>query len=466
MIKAISIIALLLWPICADASVFEMFGAGSRGVGMSGALSAAASGGEAAFHNPAMLGGVVTPGAWAGYNATLNDLHVDLARPVCISAYATCRGQYIGGFSARAPQTPRDSQAFMAGWHYPLGGLFRDRVALGAALSLPQGHIIRISGPDPQTPHFPMYEGMPDRIAFLFGASWRVTDWWWVGVGTQVLAVLNAQIDLDLNPTNHTMDNASVRIGLEPRARLTAGTALHPTPWLWLGASYRQRLSLEYKIPTAIDIGSPAHLAIGLGHETLFTPDELHIGASWKMLNHRLLVATDLGLAFWSQAPDPSPQVSLRVSGPAADALGLGPILAVGTDTPAIQLHYSDTLSPAVALEFHVDENWTLRTGYQYRPTPAQRASGPFNYLDNPMHALGAGARFGFGSHDAQTQIQLDTNDRDPAGPAPPLHVDVGAQLQYLPDRSIYKADSNDLVGNLSHGGSVWHVGASFGGTF
>ena len=70
-------------------------------------------------------------------------------------------------------------------------------VALGAGLALPWGRLIRISGVDPQTPHFAQYEGMPDRLAVLLAGAWRITDRWWLGVGTQVLAVLDAQLALD-----------------------------------------------------------------------------------------------------------------------------------------------------------------------------------------------------------------------------------------------------------------------------
>ena len=92
------------------------------------------------------------------------------------------------------------------------------------------------------------------------------------------------------------------------RHELTAGTTWHPIDTLWLGLSWRQRLSLTYAIPTAIDLGDAARIGIGLGHETLFTPDTFHGGVAWR--HGAWLVLGDLGWSWWSQAPDPSPQVT------------------------------------------------------------------------------------------------------------------------------------------------------------
>ncbi len=454
----------LACPALSHASVFEMFGASPRAVGMGGGMSAAASGGEAAFHNPALLGGATLGSVWAGYSFTRFSLDVQLARPACTNGYLACNGQYVAGFSSREPQLPKDSSAFEFGWTYPLGGIFRHRVVFGAGLALPGGHLIRISGADPQTPNFVQYEGMPDRIAFLFAGAWRVTDWWWVGVGTQVLAVLDAGIELGLDPTNHVMEHASVRIGLAPRARLTAGTALHPIQQLWLGISYRQQLSLEYKIPTKIDVGKPATIAIDLGHETLFTPDTLHVGAAWQALGGRLLVTGDLGLSLWSQAPDPSPYVALRTSGPGVDALGLGPALQVGTDSPPVRLQFVDTWTPSLGMEWHAGD-FRLRGGVQYRPTPAPRAAGPFNYLDNDTVAVGAGIGWRFGNHPEDVRARMLRMD-DPAGPPAPLHVDLAVQYLNLARRTIHKQDQQDPVGDLSHGGSVWHLALAVGASF
>lgn len=458
--------ALLLAAAPAEASVFEMFGAGPRAIAMVGAETAAAQGGEASFHNPAMLLAVPLAGAWFGMSATRMGLSATLQRPVCLGAYASCAGQYPGGFSQRQVVLPKDSNAFEFGWNYPIGGVLRNRVALGAGLALPVGHLIRIAGPDPQSPNFVQYEGMPDRLAFLFSGAIKLTPRWWLGVGTQVLAVLNAAIDLRLDATNHTYDNATIGIGLEPRARMTAGMAVHPTGDLWLGLAWRQHLSLQYGIPSNVAIGKPAELAIGLGHDTLYSPDVVTAGASWRTPSGSLRLTADIAWARWSATPDPSPSVSLDVKGPGVRAFGLGNALDVGTDTPPIQLGFRDTWSPALAGEWAVGQGLTLRTGYRYRPTPAPRATGPFKYLDNDAHMVGVGIGWRFGTLAPRLLAQLASAGAQEQDTPGPLHLDLGLQGQFLSSRTVYPSDPNDPVGPLEHGGAVWHAGVAFGGSF
>lgn len=457
---------LICWTSPAEASVFELFGGGPRANGLVGALTASARGGEAAFHNPAMLLTSPLGGAWFGMSLTRVDLHVGLTKPYCKGAPVSCAQQFPGGSSTRQPAMPADSSAFELGWNYPVGGILRRRLALGAGLALPVGHLIRISGPDPQTPNFFQYEGMPDRLAFLFGAALQVADGLWLGAGAQVLAVLNAAIDLRVQPTNHDYDRATIRIGLEPRARLTAGGAWHPHPQLWFGLSYRQQLSLEYAIPTDVQLGDPAQLFINLGHNTLFSPDTIQAGAAWRSASGRLQLMADLGWARWSAAPDPSPYVSLDATGPAVAGFGLQDILDIGTDTPQIRLGLRNTWSPALAAEWRASPAWLLRGGYRYRPTPAPRASGPFNYLDSDTHVLGAGLSWRFGSFAERLSRQLaqaDIDDRDTPGP---LHIDAGFQWHLQSHRVALKTDRYDPVGDLEHGGQVWHAGLAFGGSF
>ncbi|MSP91982.1 MAG: hypothetical protein EXR79_09325 [Myxococcales bacterium] len=450
----------------AEASVFDMFGASPRAVALAGTGAAAARGGEAAFHNPALLAASPVAGAWGGATWTRSALSIQLQRPVCEDRWQKCHALHPAGFSTRAPQLPRDSSGFAFGWHYPVGGVFRDRITLGAQLALPHANLLRISGPDPQSPNFLLYEGMPDRFALLIGGAVRVTDWWWVGIGTQVLAVLDARIDLSLDPTNHDTEKAAIAIGLRPRASLTAGTALHPMPGLWLGIGWRQRVSLAYQIPTAIDTGQAFDVALALGHETLFTPDTLQTGFAWRSPAGAWLVAADLALQLWSGHPDPSLQVALDVGGPAVRALGADHLLDVGRETAPIRLGFRDTWSPAVAVEWRPIEGVTLRTGYRVRPSPAPYATGPTSYLDNDVHAIGAGVGWGFGTPLRSMPARLARRAVDP-GEAPwPLQIDLGVQGLWLPRRTVWKDDAHDPVGPLSHGGFVWHVAAAFGGAF
>ena len=449
----------------AQASIFELFGAGPRGTATAGALTAAAEGGEAAFHNPAMLMAAPLAGAWVAATATQSRLFVNLQRPVCTGTYLTCQAQNPDGFSTRAATLPRDTLAWSAGWHYPLGGVLRNRMALGMALALPNGHIIRISGSDPQSPNFPLYEGMPERLAFLFALAGAVTDKVWAGVGVQVLATLNAAIDLRVNATNHTMDRANIAIGLQPQTGVVAGVVCAPSRLLRFGVSFRQHISLQYGIPSDVHLGDSALLGIALSHQALYTPDIFNFGTAWQP-SELLKLSADLTWARWSTAPDPSPQVALDVQGPAVTAFGLQDIVDVGTDTKPIALGFRDTWSPAVAAQWQASPQWAVRAGYRYRPTPAPRATGPFKYLDSDTHIAAAGLSYRFGTLAPRLLAKLAQAGTQPHETPSAFHVDLGAQYQALNRRLAVAADPNDPVGPLEHGGGVWHANLGFGGSF
>jgi len=445
--------------------VFELFGASPRAAAMAGSLTAGANDGEAAFHNPAALVAAPLAGAFVSGTLTRPSLSVRLQHPICLAGDLACQGAHPSGHASRAPVVPADASGWAVGWNYPLGGALRRRVAVGMGLSLPNGHIMRITGPDPQAPHFPLYEGMPDRLAFLFAIAGKVHDTLWLGVGAQVLAKLDAAIDLRVNPTNHAMDRATIAIALRPDAGLTAGAVFAPTRNLRFGAAFRRALALTYGIPSDVYLGDALRLAIGLSHTALYSPDHLGVGVSWRP-TATLNATADLHLARWSQAPDPSPQVALDVQGAAVRAFGLQDIVDVGTDTPPIRLGFRDTWSPAAALEWRATSAWTLRAGYRFRPTPAPRASGPFKYLDSDTHVAAAGAALRFGSHGAAAAERLAAAAATPADAPPPLHVDIALQYHAVTRRLALAVDPYDPVGSLEHSGAVWHATIAFGATF
>ena len=317
----------------AAASVFDLYGAGPRSAAMVGALSAAAEGSEAAFHNPALLADAVVGGAWAGHSSAFFDLAFQMQREVCTDRAAVCRGIYKAGYSAREPREPADIHSLQLGWHAPVGGIFRRRVVLGALLTLPYARILHISGPDPQQPHYYMEESLPGRMAVLVAVAARATDWLSFGVGVQVLAVLDAGVKLDADVTNHAIDEAAVQIGLRPIGRMTAGVRIRPMPSLRFGVGYRQELGLSYSIPSSISTGKSASLVLDVTQDTFYTPGTLVTGVGWQLLDGRLLVAAEIGLGLWSAAPDPSPRVAVDAGGPLINEMGLADALDIGRQT-------------------------------------------------------------------------------------------------------------------------------------
>ncbi len=448
----------------AAASVFDLYGAGPRSAAMVGALSAAAEGSEAAFHNPALLADAVVGGAWAGHSSAFFDLAFQMQREVCTDRAAVCRGIYKAGYSAREPREPADIHSLQLGWHAPVGGIFRRRVVLGALLTLPYARILHISGPDPQQPHYYMEESLPGRMAVLVAVAARATDWLSFGVGVQVLAVLDAGVKLDADVTNHAIDEAAVQIGLRPIGRMTAGVRIRPMPSLRFGVGYRQELGLSYSIPSSISTGKSASLVLDVTQDTFYTPGTLVTGVGWQLLDGRLLVAAEIGLGLWSAAPDPSPRVAVDAGGPLINEMGLADALDIGRQTPPVDLAFRDTWTPAVALEWQASEALRLRCGYSFRPSPAPHATGAFHIVDNDRHIIGLGAGYGWGAVDLPADASATAMASSSSAPA--MYIQVAGQAQVLPRRTEVKLDSNDPVGSFSHGGVVLHASVALGGHF
>jgi len=462
-LSALALLMIVTLPGVAAASVYELFGGGPRSSAMAGALAAAAEGSEAPFHNPALLADSSHGGVMAGIAHSSFGVGVRLARPVCTSAYLTCRGVHGPEFSARAPKLPPSSTSLQLGWHAPLAGALSKRVAVGVAMTLPMRRVLSISGPDPQTPHYYMYEGLPDRFAMLLGVSVQPTDWLAIGVGAQVLAALDSDVELLLDVNNHVMDRASVEIRLQPVARVVAGVMVRPLPGLRLGVSYRQEISLRYDIPSTIAIGKTAVASLLVDQQTLFSPDSGHLGASWRSADGKLLLAASVSAALWSTAPDPSPQVLIDVAGPSLDAVGLGELLDNGGEAEPVKLRARTTWTPAIAAEWLALSRLKLRGGYAFEPSPLPRPVGPYSYLAGDGHVLGLGADVGFSAPIAS---------RPPHRPdAPPtwlhrLYLRGAAQLTVHPRTTVRKADANDPVGDFEFDGAVVHASLAVGGTW
>lgn len=444
-------------------SVFELFGGGPRSASMAGASVAAANGAEAAFHNPALLADSRYGGVSVGFAYSSFDVGVRLARPICTASYTTCRAAAGGPFSIRAPKLPPSTASLQLGWHAPLAGPLRKRVAVAAQMTLPLRRVLSISGPDPQTPHFYMYEGLPDRFALLLAASVQPAHWVAIGVAAQILAALDSDVDLDLDVNNHVMDRASVEIRLQPVARLVAGLILRPAPGVRIGASYRQEISLRYDIPSTIALGEAATAALLVEQQTLFSPDSWHFGGAWRSRSGAWLLSASVSLAMWSTAPDPSPQVAIDVTGASLDAIGLGEALDVGNESAPIALRMRNTWRPALAAQWLVRPRLKVRAGYAYEQAALPRATGAWSYLQGDGHVLAAGFDFGL-----QAPIASRPPGRDDAPPQwlHPLYIRVAAQVIAHPRTTVIKADPNDPVGDFEYAGTALHTSVGIGGTW
>lgn len=458
--RAVACVAALgcLLPWAAAASVFELFGAGPRGVALTNALAAAAEGPEATFYNPAGLATARNQSLAVGMAATSMQLRVHLARAICQDSAERCVAASSGAATARyEPLLPSGGSHLQLGWNGRHPTLAGGRLGFGFALTLPSRSLIHLSGPDARQPHFPLLESLADRISVRAAAGMQLRPRVSVGLGLQILAALGSSIDATLDPPAKRLEPVSVTIALQPTVRMTAGVQVEPIDGLRLGLGLRQEMLLHSRIPSHLLLGSLVGADMLVAQDTLFSPWTFELGAAWRLRGGRLLLLAGLRVALWGRMPDPSPRVVIDVGGGAAGQLGLDDVVDVGTRRTATPPGARTTTSPSLAAEFAVAPRWTARAGYSYRPTPLPRASGATNLLDNDVHALGAGCEIGLG----------DALGAPGAGPT--LHrgfVQLGLQLQLWPRRAVYKSDPQDVQGDLDHGGWIAHGGALAGVRF
>ena len=446
---AIAVLALTAAAQPVRASVFELFGAGARGVALGGALAASAEGPDATFYNPAALAFARSQSVSIGMAATSMQLRVHLARPICQDAADRCSAASGGAATARyEPLLPSGGSHLQLGWNGRHPTLAGGRVAFGFALTLPSRGLIHLSGPDARQPHFPLLESLADRISVRFATGVRVHQRVSLGLGVQILASLGSVIDASLDPAGQRLEPAAVTISLQPTVRMTAGVLVEPIDGLRLGLGVRQEMAMHSRIPSQLRLGSLVGANMLVAQDTLFSPWTFELGAAWRGLGGRLGVMAGLRVALWSALPDPSPRVVIDVGGGAAGQLGLDDLADVGTRRGATPPNANTTVSPSLGVEALLHPRWTARLGYGYRPAALPRAIDATNLLDNPVHAIGVGCELGLGAALAA------------ADGVPPQHrafVQVAAQLQIWPRQAVYKTDPEDVEGNLDHGGWIAH---------
>ncbi len=416
------------WAPAALASTYDIFGFTARDVAMGSAMTSAARGYSALYYNPA---GLTTHGQQhigLGLTLTLPDLYIDRAR----------RG------SGHPSVTPDPHVGLSLGWLKPIPGVFEERLAIAFGVYLPAQRIVRIEGVDPQSPHFYLYQNLQDKMLLHGGLAFEAYEWLSVGAGVQILADLGGRVSLDMDVVAGRFERRELSVSLNPTASLFAGVLLTPTDGLSLGLSYRGKSALAFDLPVTVDEGEALGIAIGVSQTVLWTPHQVSLGMSAVLADPKLRIALDATWALWSEAPDPSPRLSVDFTGGLLDAFGLAQALDLSTRTEPIAMGLSDTLIARAGLEWEAAPWIELRGGYFYRPTPLPKQSAATAYLDNDAHvvAIGAGVLFKDPLLTRQSFVELD----------------VAAQLTLLPRRTVQRVDRRDPIGGLSHGGALWTV--------
>lgn len=423
MLRLITALALVALAPAARANIFDVYGMGARGIAMGGAQTSTVDDYSATFYNPAALARVKKIVFGGGFVFTQPQLTIRRA-----SSESDIEAVIPDAFSG-----------FHLGWVFPFGGALEDKLAAGVAFYVPTINLVRAQALDPQTPQFYMYQNLPDQLMILLSLAYEPVEWLSFGLGVQVLADVFGEAAFEVDIVNGTFERSNLTVELLPSAAATAGLHLGPFEGLRLGLAWRQEHALEFGLPAAIAADQTVALGLTVGGTVLYTPHTINLGASYRVESIGLTASVEVDYQLWSRAPDPSPAVGIDVGGGVLEAFGLGSALDIGTDQPPIDLGFRDTLTPRIGLEWEAAEWTRLWAGYFYRPTPAPRSTGPFNYLDNDVHAFSLGAAFTF---------------NDPfTDETRPISVQLGSSLGWLPRRTIVKENRDDPVGDLEHGG-------------
>jgi long-chain fatty acid transport protein len=428
------LILLLLAP-SAQASIFDVYGMGARGLAMGGSLTTLARDHTATFYNPAALARSKQAVLGGSFVLTLPSLDVRPTRS---------NEEY-------EPVLPESFSGITLGWVFPLGGIFESRFAFGVSVYIPTINLVRAEALDPQLPQFYLYQNLPDHLVILAGVAYEPVEWLSLGVGVQILADVFGHAYLEVDIINGNFDAIDMRIELRPKVAATAGLHLKPIDGLEFGVTYRQEIGLEFGLPAEVDAGGGISLGLSVGGTVLYSPHQINVGVSYHFSEIALTASAELDVALWSMAPDPSPRIEVDFGGVILDAFGLDTALDVRTGATPLDLNFRDTLTPRVGLEWEPLEWLRVRGGYYYRPTPAPYATGAYNYLDNDVHAFSLGLGFLF---------------PDPANDERAISLDIGNQLAVLPRRSVRKENALDPVGDFEHDGMTYSLNVTVTHTF
>jgi len=421
--------ALLVLARTSAANPADVVGLGARGAAMAGAQVAAASDGTASYYNPARL-------------ALGDDIRLDLgyqaSQPV------------LGADGARVDI--ERSQGTVITLAIP-GRVAGRRLAIGAAVFLPDQHLTRTRALPATLPRFIAYDNRPQRLFLAATAALAITPTLTVGGGLSYMSSTVGTVELHglvgfPDPDRSELDLA-IDVDLRTIRYPHAGISWQATPWLTVAASYRGgfRLRIDQTFDIRGDVGTPGmepvvddgFFVLRSVSQDLFQPAQATVGIA-AQVTPRLLVAFDAAYHRWSAYEHPAAHLDLDLDvGDFNDQVNIPPPLVL----PEPHLH--DILVPRLGLEYAATPSWTARAGYAYEPTAAPRQHGESNFIDNDKHTVSAGGGFrwpGLGG------VILK-----------PVELDAFVAVTMLPSRAHTKLSPIDPVGSYEAGGWVLAAG-------
>ena len=430
--SALVAVAALATASTAEATPPDLFGFGGRSPGLAMTGASYANNYEAAYLNPALLGGVRRRSIVFGASAGDFDLRLDGQTAPMEAA----RGTSIG-FTLPVP----------------FGDVLQDRLTLGAGFYTPTNVILRGDVRFVDVPQWTVLS-RSQSLALHVGLGFDfhdIVDGLRVGVGVSAMAALVGDLTVSLDETR--MFQSVVETQLLVTFAPTVG-ASYEQPEYGFGVVYRHELRADMNL-NIVTMDLPVELPVlTIGGIIQYDPAQIVAEGYWRPIPELRLVA-NLTTRLWANYPGPTRSTSASSWVPPT------------TD-------FQNTFSPRVAVEGTIrdhDVTMQLRAGYAYEMTPAPparmatqrnpdgtpRMSGedpvqvPFRLIDNDRHI----ATVGFGAH-----LRLTENES--------IFFDAYGQAHFLADRThaIARTTSDPSDASMVSGGLVlaggWALGLEF----
>lgn len=428
-VLAFTVLATSVWPAAARANPFDVYGFSPRAIGMGGAFTSLADDFTATYYNPAGL-------------TQRQKVHFGIGFQSSIPALSIER---VKSDLARPSASPSTHNGITVGALFPLGAKIDNRIAFGIGLYVPTSSLFRLDSIDQGTPQWYQYQALPDKLVIAPALGFRILDKLSVGAGLLVLADLTGTGTFSVDLVNRRLSQRDLSVDLGPTVSGTAGVMVGPFAGLRFGFSFRGNLALNFHLPPKINLEGVGSISLDIKGVASWTPNQYTFATSYEFPSKRLRVAFDLTIAQWSDAPDPATKLDVSATGDVIGKLGLSGALNI--KSPDLPLGASNTVTPRFGVEWNITDDWALRGGYFYRPTPLPKQDGFTNYLDNDAHGFSAGVAW-----TAPDYLEIHNH---------PVTLEFSLQTLYLPNRSVTKRAASDPVGNLQSSGAYFTLAVS-----
>jgi len=411
----------------AVASPLDLYGLGSRTIGMGGAGTAAARDYSVLFYNPGRIG-FVRPGLGVHFIATIDDVSItrrdrpagydvpeDVYRALPIDPSAT---KMTVRYLPTSETPPRRNTTDDPNYFGLTGGVTHNFglrwFALGVAFSLP---LLQLASADfhfvdereqffTNRLYFQLLNRRASRPAFLFGLGFRPLDWFGFGATVEVFGNIEADTRMFV-PDALDQKNIHFLVAADVKydAAATVGLQFEPVEWVGIGITFRDRSWFNASIDNRLQFwnfelyeGEPITVQ-KFRYAYSFSPRKLAGGLRFDI--DQWTLSAEAAWLLWSE---------------------FNAEVDTGDDSS-----FRDVITARAGVEWRA-LNWLdVRLGGAWVPSPVGRQDGRTNYVDNDR----VEATTGFSFYLPWVED---------------LSIDVHAQFLVLLARDQGKSKNSDIV--------------------